>query len=701
MTINEEYKFLKENNRLSYRNNPKSLFRKYAKLVTWIANTQLGRDYLGISNNLYKFDLMLPNGFREENQGIKRTTIYTSAKFSPKLYPLLQVIDFMVKVKNLDLIRDKDEVKSLVSWVIGSESNRVPALAKMALPTMGVILGVPLTPLTITTVYPDADPETTSVDGYVARRPAGGESWATIHDATVGDGNTDSSTGDTSIPQIVDNGSAWTRLQRGFFLFDTSSLPDTDTISAATFDLYSLAAADNNHSQSADLVLSTPASNTNLVDEDYDQVGTTLQATARSFSVWTAAAYQSLTLNATGLGNISKTGITKFGLRASSDTSNIEPTKVTASSRINAQLAELSGTSTDPKLVITHAGSSPSSSVSPSPSSSISPSPSLSVSSSVSPSPSSSVSPSPSSSVSLSPSSSLSPSPSLTPSASISPSPSTSISLSPSSSQSPSSSISLSPSSTPSLSASKSASRSPSKSQSPSHSASTSPSVSRSASPSVSASTSYSLSPSVSDSPSPSAPESLYTREVKASLPSSKADLTTIYTTKEEQDVYLDDSIYVPLEGGSTNYLIHQFKKLNSNRSDWIKVRVDLKSSLAPTSAPVYLQVWNGVTNAWETYDSDNEKLADTNFSLYAVITEDAFRDGSWYDFNNEFACRVYQQNNGTTKILSVDLVQISFVIPYENKYNSTETNYTDKYSTGPNITYTPKYPSKNPQDDN
>lgn len=359
---------------------------------------------------------------------------------------------------------------------------------------------------------------------------------------------------------------------------------------------------------------------------------------------------------------------------------------------------------------------SPSPSASVSPSSSISPSPSISVSASISPSPSisvsASISPTGSPSPSLSPSSSVSPSSSI----SLSPSPSPSISVSLSPSPSPSVSVSLSPSPSPSLSgspspslsaslsesASPSSTGSPSPSPSPSVSVSLSPSVSPSLSPSVSASISESRSPSpshspsisasgspspsVSVSPSPGQPYHVYTREAKVALPTSRDDLSPIYTTQEENDVYSYDDTRVCITGAANRFLLHQFKKRNDNRKDSIKIRVDLRSSLAPSSRPVYLQIWNGTTLSWETLDSNTTKRANTDLTLRGSITTD---QSIYYDFGNEVAVRVYQENDAQgSQSLCVDKVQISFVLAYS-----------DKYTPGTS-TYTPKYPHKNPQDD-
>jgi len=326
---------------------------------------------------------------------------------------------------------------------------------------------------------------------------------------------------------------------------------------------------------------------------------------------------------------------------------------------------------------------SPSPSLSPSVSVSLSPSVSASLSQSLTPSvsvslsPSVSVSRSPSVSVSLSPSASQSPSSSVSssPSPSVEPgsaspslSNSLSTSLSPSASVSESRSISLSPSA--SVSPSSSVSLSESKSESVSNSRSISPS--HSASDSRSASLSYSIS----DSPSPSVSESLYSREAKIALPTDKSDLTTMYTTREEYDVFANDDVFVDLTGVTGKYLIHQFKKLNNNRVDRIRFRVDLKSTIAPSDKTVYLAIWNGQTSSWLVVDSNSIREANTEFSLTGDVS-----DTSYFDFNNEAAIRVYQQNTtGSNQTLSIDMVRMDFLIRYRDKFESRPIQYRSKY---------------------
>ena len=86
---------------------------------------------------------------------------------------------------------------------------------------------------TTTIVYPDADPESTSVDGYAAF-DASTSSWSTIQSATSSASAEDTPTLSNGAYTGKDAGQYW--LYRAFFLFDTSSI-ESDTIDSATFSL--------------------------------------------------------------------------------------------------------------------------------------------------------------------------------------------------------------------------------------------------------------------------------------------------------------------------------------------------------------------------------------------------------------------------------------------------------------------------------
>lgn len=304
---------------LSYVNNPKSLFRKYSKLVTWFANTPMGREYLKLDSEIA---LLLPNGYhRKVGKNKYEATFYTRAEYAPKLLPALVVLD-----RARSLIKGFEEAKKLLTWNLGYSHKFQMATA---------------------TFNPNANPETTSVDGYAARVAT--EIWATIR---AGAGTTADDLG-TSLFCQYSTGTApnWSAFYRTFTLFDTSSLGASAVISSAVQSFYTV--TDGNFAVSLRLVTTTPASNTAIVAADFSQQGTVAQATDRTTASMTLNAYNDWTLNATGLGNISKTGITKFGLRVVGDADNVEPTP---GDGLTSNMREHQSTdaANKPKLVVTY-----------------------------------------------------------------------------------------------------------------------------------------------------------------------------------------------------------------------------------------------------------------------------------------------------------------------------------------------------------
>ena len=211
---------------------------------------------------------------------------------------------------------------------------------------------------TTSTFYPDYDTETTSFDGNVnqAYGAGAGQTWATIHDLTVGSISGD--TGTTIDVRITaDTGSGnWKSLQRGIVLFDTSTLPDTDTINSATMSVYGQNIINTLSGTGLNIYSSTPASNTAIANEDYDQLGTTAFSSAISTGAISTTAYNDFVLNASGLAGISKTSVSKFGARESSfDAPNSSPTWGSELDfLVQFYSADQAGTTNDPKLVVVH-----------------------------------------------------------------------------------------------------------------------------------------------------------------------------------------------------------------------------------------------------------------------------------------------------------------------------------------------------------
>jgi len=214
---------------------------------------------------------------------------------------------------------------------------------------------------TTSTFYPDPDPETNTVDGWVNRSLA--ESWTNKRNG-AGNEAADNATSSFWIG-LMANASPpnWENMIRGIAGFNTSSIPDSDPVTSATLSIYGSSKVDN-FSQSVVVDRNIPSSNTSLANSDYN-IGNwdgVEQATNRiTIASWDTAGYNDFTLNSTGKNNIDKTGNSWFGLRGSGDFDNSEPTHPGGAAWMQAQgyHADESGTTKDPKLVVVHGAAPP------------------------------------------------------------------------------------------------------------------------------------------------------------------------------------------------------------------------------------------------------------------------------------------------------------------------------------------------------
>ena len=206
------------------------------------------------------------------------------------------------------------------------------------------------------TVYPDASSGATTVDGFIT---SGYQSTiALAHAVTTGDGASTISpyTPKCVLVRALHNGSGF-YLGRAFFLFDTAAIPDGASISGAVLSLFGDAFAYiNNTSSNVDIVATNPASNNNLVAGDFGNCSFTSFASIAQSSL-SQSAYNDFTLNASGITNISKTGISKFGAISKLDLD--QTTFGSVQDNVMAFLeADYTGTSSDPKLVVTYSTTS-------------------------------------------------------------------------------------------------------------------------------------------------------------------------------------------------------------------------------------------------------------------------------------------------------------------------------------------------------
>ena len=206
------------------------------------------------------------------------------------------------------------------------------------------------------TVYPDANVETTTVDGTAGVNPGSDRTFAQIR-TDAGTAHQDATASDNGFRlRCGSSSNTYDRADIGFFLFDTSAIPDAATISAATFSVYT-SSIDSTLNLYIALVAGNPQSDTDLVNSDYNfgtRTGTTHLATDIKIDAFTNNGYTNFTLNASGLAAISKTGITKFALAVANMVDNSAPTWSGSGNSCTCDVSFADAGTNKPKLVITY-----------------------------------------------------------------------------------------------------------------------------------------------------------------------------------------------------------------------------------------------------------------------------------------------------------------------------------------------------------
>ncbi len=209
------------------------------------------------------------------------------------------------------------------------------------------------------TAYPQAGEGGANVtcDGKI-EVSAVDETWSTIRGRTDAV-SVDNVAGETNPVTVQTSATTnqYQRLRRFGMGFDTSALPDTATISAATLSVYVITGSRGNalvSDWSMHACGFTPATNNQFVVGDFDQFGNTSFGSI-AYASLPSNDYGDYSLNASGIANISKIGVSNFGFRHSNDINNVEPTW--SASKIDycvIQTADTAGTGSDPKLVVTY-----------------------------------------------------------------------------------------------------------------------------------------------------------------------------------------------------------------------------------------------------------------------------------------------------------------------------------------------------------
>jgi len=276
-------------------------FDKYENIFLFFLNNRF------IGNFLWKFF-----GFEKDHLG-KKIVRFTPSAVAYQTSPITKVYHFRNHQAHALKLQYIINFITFLSYLTS-----IPALRYFGIDAFAGLL--PVFVGTITTFNVNGDGS--------GRVHATNATYSTARNATTGTANN----GNSTRPVNSWDGSQYF-VARAFEPFDTSSLDDGATIqdSANTFLRLkgSGVAATNTDSDSLCIVASTQASNTALVNDDYDNIGSTkYNDTDLSHGSWnsTAGANNDMTFNATGVAAISKTGYTPLALRTTKELAGTTPT---------------------------------------------------------------------------------------------------------------------------------------------------------------------------------------------------------------------------------------------------------------------------------------------------------------------------------------------------------------------------------------
>lgn len=221
-----------------------------------------------------------------------------------------------------------------------------------------ILLITALAPLMMPAVaFADSATYYPNMDGYMVVTNA---TWSGARGATTADTRDQAST--VGYEYSYNDGSSYS-ISRGVFCFDTSSLPDSATVTAVTLDVTTDAKYDQDADGQDYMVLTdaNPADTNDLSTADFDAVADVAMSDTVTISSLSIGAAHTFTGNASGIANVSTTARTCFALREGHDVENaaIGTSKL---NELDSRMSEYTGTASDPLLTVTYTVASSSSS---------------------------------------------------------------------------------------------------------------------------------------------------------------------------------------------------------------------------------------------------------------------------------------------------------------------------------------------------
>lgn len=311
----------------------KKWFERHQSKLCWLLNNKVTKRWFRYLLRITKHDIgykkpiiqILPNCYTVYNskykKGIKVTTDFrTHDKYSKRLYYAFQPLWWALHAWD---------------WLVADRF--IPRLS-FGFATL--------------TVYPDANPETTTFDGYI-QRDGVNETFGTIRGGAGTSWDDASASGQFTRLDSTSTSNQYQVLLRTIFLFDTSSLTTKATITAATLSLEGSTKQNGLGSPELHIAGATTVSNTTFNAADFAAVSRTSFASV-SYASYNTSGYNNFALNGSGVANVSKTGISKFSAQSDWDINN-SFTGAWVSfeiSSLSGRFADTSGTTSDPKLVV-------------------------------------------------------------------------------------------------------------------------------------------------------------------------------------------------------------------------------------------------------------------------------------------------------------------------------------------------------------
>ena len=284
----------------------KLMFNNYKQEVLHLANTEAGRYLLSTLGQKPEFPIIdigkdcfiEDTGERTKDRKVYKATFYSRIPIKKLFVPTIEKVIMAGERQRID---NWDEAFLHFSGL--QTKSKFPQIF-----------------LNETTFNPNAHIESTSVDGIVYRGSVD-ETLATIRSSAGTTANDGGATANAPRLRGSTTNNKFNLLSRGFYLFDTSALTVNATITAATISLNPHAKANGLGDLITVFVSSNPATDTELIAADYATIGST-SFNSVNYTSWTVDAYTNRTLNASGIANVSKTGISKYGLRSNWDYDN-------------------------------------------------------------------------------------------------------------------------------------------------------------------------------------------------------------------------------------------------------------------------------------------------------------------------------------------------------------------------------------------